>query len=72
MEPMPPAKAPMSGPKSSAVMYTMVSPILKKPSVVGTYMEKTMVAAVTRDVKTAAIAIWMVVVGDVLLVKADR
>jgi len=35
-------------------------------------MEKTMVAAVTRDVKTAAIAIWMVVVGDVLLVKADR
>ena len=69
MEPTPPAKAPMNGPKSRAVMYTIVSPILKKPCVVGTYMEKTIVAAVTRDVKTAATAIWMVVVGDVFLVK---
>ncbi len=34
-------------------------------------MEKTMVAAVTRDVKTAATAIWMVVVG-VLLFKGHH
>jgi len=46
----------MNGPQSRAVVYTIVSPILKKPLVCGTYKEKTMVTALTRDVKIAVIA----------------
>jgi len=37
-------------------MYTIVSPILKKPLVCGTYMENTIVDTHTSDVKIAKIA----------------
>lgn len=57
MDPTPPANAPTNGPKSSADRNTMDSPILKKPSVDGTYIEKIIVAIHTNAVKILAKAI---------------
>jgi hypothetical protein len=50
--------APTKGPPTNADKYTMVSPRLKYPRVNGKYTLRTMVAAVTKAVKTTVKAIW--------------
>ena len=56
MEPTPPEKAPIYGPKRRAERKTIDSPMLKNPSVDGTYIEKIIVAMHTKEVKIAVAA----------------
>jgi hypothetical protein len=54
MDPNPPANAPTKGPKSKAVVYIIVSPMLKNPLVAGTYIVNIIVATQTKAAKMAA------------------
>jgi len=56
MDPTPPEKAPTYGPKRRAERKTIDSPMLKNPSVDGTYIENIIVATHTNDVKIAVAA----------------